>query len=182
MSLPNIITCLRIALVPVFLLLLIYDKYGLALGVFVVAGMTDAIDGAIARMMNQKTELGMFLDPLADKFLVLTAFIALALMDRLPLWLAETVIVRDVVIIAGSLYLYKRGFKEKIKPVLLGKVTTFMLITLLVVALVGVYLNREFDLTEYLVWITGALLITSGIQYLHRGFRIINDKKNNMAG
>ena len=182
MNLPNIITCLRIALVPVFLLLLIYDKYGLALGVFVAAGMTDAIDGAIARMMNQKTELGMFLDPLADKFLVLTAFIALALMDKLPLWLAETVIARDVVIVAGSLYLYKRGLKKKIKPVLLGKVTTFMLITLLVVALVGVYLNREFDLTEYLVWITAALLIISGIQYLFRGFRIMYDKKNNLAG
>jgi cardiolipin synthase len=182
MSLPNIITFLRIALVPVFLLLLIYDNYGMALGVFVVAGMTDAVDGAIARMMNQKTELGMFLDPIADKFLVLTAFIALALMGKLPLWLAETVIVRDVVIVAGSLYLYKRGFKSKIKPVLLGKLTTFMLITLLVVTLVGVYLDREFDLTDYLVWLTAALLITSGIQYLFRGFRMMNDKKDNLAG
>jgi cardiolipin synthase (CMP-forming) len=182
MNLPNIITFLRIALVPVFLLLLIYDNYGAALGVFVVAGMTDAVDGAIARMMDQKTELGMFLDPIADKFLVLTAFIALALMDKLPLWLAETVIVRDVVIVAGSLYLYKRGFKKKIKPVPLGKLTTFMLITLLVVTLAGVYLDREFDLTEYLVWLTALLLITSGIQYLFRGFRMMHDKKNHLAG
>jgi cardiolipin synthase (CMP-forming) len=182
MNLPNIITLLRIMLVPVFLLLLIYDYYGMALGVFIVAGMTDAVDGTIARMMNQQTELGMFLDPIADKFLVLTAFIALALMDKLPLWLAETVIVRDAVIVAGSLYLYKRGFKKKIKPVLLGKLTTFMLITLLVVALVGVYLDREFDVKEYLVWLTAALLITSGIQYLFRGYRIMHDKKNNLAG
>ncbi len=182
MSLPNIITCLRIALVPVFLILLIDGKYGLAVVVFIVAGLTDAIDGAIARMMNKKTELGAFLDPLADKFLVLTAFVALALMGKLPLWLAGMVIIRDAVILAGGFYLYRLGFKEVLRPTPLGKLTTFMLIFLLMVALADVYWGREFALEEYLAGLTAALLIASGIQYLIRGFGIFNGKENNLAG
>ena len=182
MNLPNVITLLRIALVPVFLVFLIQNRYGLAAGVFIIAGLTDAIDGAVARMTNKKTELGALLDPLADKFLVLTAFVALALMGRLPLWLAGAVIIRDAAIIAGCFYFYRRGFRDAIRPTPLGKLTTFMLIFLLMVALAGLYMGREFALTEYLSRLAAALLAASGAQYIIRGFRIIYGKKNNLAG
>ncbi len=182
MNLPNIITLFRIALVPVFLVFLIQSRYGLAVGVFAVAGLTDAIDGAIARLMNKKTALGALLDPLADKFLVLTAFIALALMDRLPLWLAGMVIVRDAAIISGCLYFYRLDFGDALRPTQLGKLTTFVLILLLMTALAGLYMGRRFALTEYLSWLAAALLAASGLQYIIRGFGIIHGKKNNLAG
>ncbi len=182
MNLPNTITLFRIALVPVFLVFLIQSRYGLAVGVFVVAGLTDAIDGAIARLMNKKTTLGALLDPLADKFLVLTAFTALALMGRLPLWLAGMVILRDAAIIAGCFYFYRLGFGGALRPTALGKLTTFVLIVLLLSALAGLYTGRQFALTEYLSGLAAALLAVSGFQYIIRGFGIIHGKKNNLAG
>ncbi len=182
MNLPNIITLLRIALVPVFLAFLIQNRYGLAIGVFIVAGLTDAIDGAIARMMNKKTSLGALLDPLADKLLVLTAFVALALTGRLPLWLAGAVIARDAAIVAGWLYLSRFGSRESLRPTALGKLTTFMLIVLIMAALAGLYTGRGPALTEYLLWPAAMLLAASGLHYIIRGFRIIHGKKDNLAG
>jgi cardiolipin synthase (CMP-forming) len=173
MNLPNAITVLRIVLVPFFVGCLFSGHYGYALFIFVMAGISDALDGAIARMMDQKTDFGVLLDPIADKVLVLAAFISLAVLRKIPLWLAASVIIRDSIILSGSLALYRLGFGGKIKPMLIGKATTFMLLALLVVVLLGVYMGREFAFVEYLIWLTTALVIVSGVQYVIRGFQIV---------
>ena len=98
LNVPNVLTLLRIFAIPIFLILLGDDRYAEALGIFVAAGVTDALDGAIARMTHTKTELGSYLDPAADKLLLLSAFISLALVQQVPRWLTVLVITRDVVV------------------------------------------------------------------------------------
>lgn len=173
MNLPNAITVLRIALVPFFVGCLLKGYPGYALFIFIMAGISDALDGAIARMTGSMTEFGALLDPIADKILVLAAFITLTFLGRIPLWLTAAVIIRDSIILSGSLALYRLGFVGKVRPMLIGKATTFMLLALLVVVLLGVYMGREFAFVEYLIWLTTALVIVSGVQYIIRGFRIV---------
>jgi cardiolipin synthase len=173
MNLPNAITVLRIALVPFFVWCILKGYPGYALFIFIMAGVTDALDGAIARMTDSKSEFGALLDPIADKILVLSAFIVLTLCGRIPLWLTAAVIIRDSIILSGSLALYRLGFGGRLKPKLIGKATTFMLFTLLVVALLGVYMGGELAALRYLSWLAMALVVVSGVQYIIRGFKII---------
>ena len=177
MNIPNALTLLRIALIPVFVSFLIYDKIEFAIVTFIVAGVTDALDGAVARMTNTKTQLGVLLDPLADKMLVLSALIALTILERIPLWLTVAVLGRDLVIVSGSVILYRMGHREKIRPTLIGKLTTFFLLALLVVALIGLYVGGEPALMPWLVWITTALVAVSGAHYLIRGFALLGKKE-----
>src|SRR5436190_17347668 len=107
LTIPNLLTFLRIALIPVFAILLVYHREGWALAVFTVAGVSDGIDGFIARRMNQESELGTIIDPVADKLLMTTAFIMLTIPEMLssgrhlpvPFWVTASVIGRDVLII-----------------------------------------------------------------------------------
>src|SRR3990170_4410241 len=103
MNLPNYITLFRVVLIPFFINLMVYGYYREALAVFVVAGGTDALDGMIARLMKAQTELGAFLDPMADKLLIISAFVTLVLLGKLPVWLVIIVVSRDVIIALGSL-------------------------------------------------------------------------------
>jgi cardiolipin synthase len=177
MNIPNTLTIFRFLLVPVFLVLLLNGYIMQALVTFIMAGVTDALDGAIARTTNTMTELGAILDPLADKALVLTALIALTAMGKISPWLTLIVLVRDVVVVTGSLIIYKRRYKVKVRPVLAGKLATFMLLLLLVLTLLGIFWGREFSLITYLVWVTAALVIISGTQYVMRGIRIAKENK-----
>jgi len=176
-NIPNILTISRVVLIPFFLNFLVYGYTKLALITFVIAGLTDALDGTVARLTGTKSELGATLDPLADKLLALAAFVALTILGRIPLWLTLTVVSRDVIIVSGSLVIYMLGYDLKIRPVLLGKLTTFVQLSLLVVTLVGLYLNRELMLTGYLVWLTLALTVASGLQYIVRGFKIAGHRQ-----
>ena len=105
LNLPNFLTLLRIVAIPIFLIFLTDHRIGMALLVFVLAGITDSLDGAIARLTNSRTTLGAYMDPLADKMLILSAFVAFASMDVVPRWLTVVVISRDVVILVGYLSL-----------------------------------------------------------------------------
>ncbi len=172
MNIPNTLTVFRFLLVPVFLVLLLNGYIMQAIVVFIVAGVTDALDGAVARMTNCMTEIGMIMDPLADKALVLSALIALTAMGRLPLWFTLVVVVRDIIVVSGGFIIYKRRYKMKMRPVLAGKVATFMLLLLLVLTLLGMFWGREFSLIAYLVWMTVVLEIISGVHYVIRGIRI----------
>ncbi len=175
-NLPNVITITRIILIPFFLNFLIYGYTSYALITFVAAGMTDALDGAVARLTGTKSELGATLDPIADKMLAVAAFIALTAMGDIPLWLTLTVIFRDVIIVTGSMVLYLQGHDLKIRPVLTGKAATFLQLTLLSVALLGLYLGRVLAVMDYLVWLTLMFTVASGVQYVLRGFKIANQK------
>src|SRR6056297_586132 len=101
MNFPNALTLLRIFLVPGLLIAIIYDSHGIALSILVLAGLTDVLDGFLARRLNQKTRLGAFLDPLADKLLMTVSFIALAVRGLLPAWLAVLVVSRDFYLSVG---------------------------------------------------------------------------------
>lgn len=181
MNIPNTLTVFRFLLVPVFLVFLLNGLIMQALVTFIMAGITDALDGAIARMTNSMTEIGMIMDPLADKALVLSALIALTAMGILPIWITLVVFVRDIVVVSGGFIIYKRRYKMKMRPVLTGKLATFMLLSLLVLTLLGIYWSREFSFTPFLVWLTMALVVISGVQYVIRGIKISKSGRENAS-
>jgi len=171
LNLPNSLTVARIILIPVFITAVIYKKHQHALFLFILAGMTDLLDGFIARMTNQKTALGRFLDPLADKLLLTSSFILFSFYEWIPLWLTITVISRDFIIVTGWLLLYMITHDVRIEPVLLGKTAiAFQLITL---ALVLLHVNVP-TITmpkDILFAVTAAITAVSGLQYIYKGLR-----------
>ena len=121
MTIPNLITSIRIILVPVFIIYIINDDFYSALVVFILAGLSDGADGLIARLFDQKSKLGAFLDPLADKFLLATAFVILSLRAFIPSWLTVLVISRDVLILVGVLLLTSNYPRATIASLVLGQ-------------------------------------------------------------
>lgn len=181
MNLANRISILRILLVPFFILSLIYytpDKdilRWLALLIFSLAVVTDAVDGYVARIFGQKTTLGTFLDPLADKFLLISAFICLTLIDffpahiKLPPWVLIIVISRDVIIILGTILIYIITQQIEIIPSRLGKVATFFqMITIISLLL-------QFKHSDLIWSVTMFFTIISGINYIRRGSKLFNN-------
>ena len=177
MNIPNFLSLLRIILVPVIVIFLIQESYAKALVVFVVAGLTDALDGAVARMFNKQTELGSYLDPLADKILLSTSFIALAIFSLIPSWLAVIVISRDFIILLGIATLSMMSVTYEIKPVFVSKVTTILQIATVFFALI--MKANAFDIVSYnlimiLSWLTASFTIISGLIYIIKGIKFIN--------
>ena len=174
LNLPNFLTLLRIVAIPVFLILLTDGRMGAALLVFVGAGVTDALDGAIARMTNSRTTLGAYMDPLADKMLILSAFVAFAFMDAVPRWLTVVVISRDVVILAGYLMLFLLTQRMmEIRPSVASKLATFFHLLTLSCVLVELYRAGVLPATLFraLFLTTGIVTAASGFQYMFRGLR-----------
>src|SRR5207248_8273760 len=121
MNLPNSLTILRILLVPLFVGFLLYDRYDYSLGVLLLAGLTDGLDGTIARVANQRTKLGAILDPLADKLLLTSGFITLSALHLVPLWVVILVVSRDVILLAGALLSRFAESSVDMAPTLIGK-------------------------------------------------------------
>ena len=121
MNIPNSLTILRILLIPCYIGLLIYGRFDQALIVLLVAGLTDALDGAIARMKNQHTRLGAVLDPLADKLLLTSGFITLSLIHLIPLWVTILVVSRDVILMLGTAVAHFTDYSRGSYPHLLGQ-------------------------------------------------------------
>lgn len=171
MNLPNSLTVLRILLIPFFVGFLIYGHYGWALGTLLVAGVTDVLDGVIARMANQRTKLGAYLDPLADKLLLTSAFVTLSILHFVPGWVAIVVLSRDLVIVAGTLLLHVTETPIEVVPTTLGKGTTLTQLTYLVLALVLISLQKDIRQLMPLLGLMLALTVASGLQYVYRGIR-----------
>jgi cardiolipin synthase (CMP-forming) len=173
MTLANRITILRILLVPLFIALILYSKEMLAFFVFLIAAVSDMLDGYIARITKQKTELGKILDPIADKILVLSAFICLSVIHspmNFPRYVPIIIISRDAIIVLGIFLIYFLKGNIKINPTLLGKSTTFFqMITIVSVLL-------KFDFSPYLWNLAVIFTILSGINYVMIGMRLLNDK------
>jgi len=177
MNIPNFLSLLRIILVPVIVIFLIQGLYAKALIVFVVAGLTDALDGALARLLNKQTELGSFLDPLADKILLSTSFISLAIFGLIPSWLAVIVISRDFIILLGLLILSMMSVTYEIKPVFVSKVTTTLQIATVFFALLlktVTYDIISYDWIVILSWLTASFTVFSGLIYIIKGIKFIN--------
>jgi len=170
-NLPNSLTVVRIILIPVFITAVIYKMHLPALFLFMLAALTDLFDGFIARMTDQKTELGRFLDPLADKLLLTSSFILFSFYEWIPLWLTITVISRDLIVVIGWLLLYMITHDVRIEPVLLGKTAiAFQLITIALV-LMNVNIPAFRPPKDILFAATAALTAISGLQYIYKGLR-----------
>ena len=171
-NIPNLLTIFRILLVPVFVILIINYELKTALLVFILAAVTDGLDGLIARVFNQKTKLGAYLDPVADKLLLASAYITLAVKDILPNWLTVIVVSRDVIILIGIVVLVVMGKPVEIKPSLVSKTTTALQI--LTVIFVIMELNMPSIITSSLIPLTAVFTIASGICYIYRGVGMLN--------
>ncbi len=166
-TVPNQITFLRFVLLPIFLICLFYQRYGWALVLLVTGAATDALDGLLARWLNQKSELGTFLDPLADKFMLSGAFLVLAFRGVLGWWLTILVLARDVIILAtGALILLVVG-PRTFPPSLVGKLTTMLQILLVLeVISAATFPVPWLRATQRgLVYAVAAATIVSGVHY-----------------
>lgn len=169
--LPNAISIVRLLLVPPVLALILVGNYGWALALFMTAGISDGLDGFLAKRYGWTSELGGILDPLADKLLLVTTVLALTARDLLPLWLTVAVVLRDVIIVSGALA-YRTLFGHlHAAPTLVSKLNTLVLIVL-VVAVLAVH-GFRFPLTLWpLFALSFALALVSGVGYvLHWGRR-----------
>jgi cardiolipin synthase len=177
MNLPNILTLTRVLLIPVFVICIINKYFEWAFFTFAIAGITDGIDGLLARITHQRTELGAYLDPIADKLLLSAAFISLAIIEFIPSWLVVIVITRDVIILVGFLVMWLTNYHPEINPSLLSKMTTaFQIITILLVLMIG-YSSTFQQLSVIAIYATAILTILSGFHYIYTGTRILNGKK-----
>ncbi|HMK50131.1 MAG TPA: CDP-diacylglycerol--glycerol-3-phosphate 3-phosphatidyltransferase [Thermodesulfovibrionales bacterium] len=172
LNIPNTLTMARILIIPVFITSIVYKRYNYALYLFVFAALTDLLDGLFARMTNQKTSLGTFLDPLADKFLLVTSFIVLTIYGWIPKWLTITVISRDIIVVTGWLILYLSAGISKIDPSVLGKTTIW--IQSMLIAYILLEINFLFlpEVHRVLFFLTAAITIVSGLQYVFKGLNL----------
>jgi cardiolipin synthase len=156
----------------VFITAVLYQKQRQALALFVIAALTDLLDGYIARVTNQKTALGQFLDPLADKFLLVSSFILFSVQGWIPLWLTITVISRDLIVVIGWFLLYLLTHSVTIEPVLLGKTAIALQLITLTLVLLSINLSSIIPYQEILFIVTAAITGISGIQYIYKGLRL----------
>jgi cardiolipin synthase len=167
--LPNALTILRLLLVPPLAVLLLRGEYEAALWVAAIAGLTDALDGALARLFGWQSWLGGVLDPLADKLLLVTGYACLWWQDVIPDWLAALVALRDVVIVVGATVWHRRIARLQPAPSLLGKLTTFLQLVFLLACLVHLGSRAEFGaVLPALALLTAALTLLSGLDYVWR--------------
>ncbi|MBW1612506.1 MAG: CDP-alcohol phosphatidyltransferase family protein [Deltaproteobacteria bacterium] len=181
MTIPNLITILRVLLVPIFVIYIINDRTLGSLIIFVIASISDALDGFIARVFHRKSDLGAYLDPLADKILLVTVYTTLAILKMTPPWLAVLIISRDVIILLGVLVLYLNRHPVKVHPSLLSKSTTCLQVATILMILSNSYLNLE-PIKIYTFWLTAGFTIASGLQYIRIGLVILTQgEKTNFA-
>lgn len=172
MTVPNLLTLTRILLTPLLLWFLVNHKMTQAFLVFFVAGLTDVLDGLIARRFHQKSRFGAILDPLADKFLLVSSFLMLGRLGLLPLWLVVIVVLRDVVIVSGTGALFCLRLPVEIQPTLLGKLTTLTQL-LTVLSALGSSLMAVAPWDKVLVAITALCSLASGAQYVKKGLAVM---------
>ena len=175
----NQLTILRMLFIPCFVLLLIYGHPKAATVLFLIAAVTDGLDGLIARKLQQKTVLGSFLDPMADKLLMTAAFITLTipslpLILHIPTWLTIWTISRDLLIAVSVLIIHLQTQHSNFPPSLLGKCTTAVqLLTVGVCMLANFYSELALAVFPYVAYTTLALTIVSGLHYAYRSVKII---------
>lgn len=166
-TLPNIITMARLCAVPAAVWLILQHRLDIAFLVFAAAGISDAIDGWLARVRNARSALGAILDPVADKTLLVSVYVTLAAIGALPDWLAILVVFRDAVIVGGYLVLWLAGLRLHIQPLLISKVNTAAQIAGagLPLGLLGFQLSAP-GLLDAMVWVVAVTTLVSGAAYV----------------
>jgi len=166
-TVPNQITLLRLGFLPIFLILISYEHYRWALAVLVVAGLSDGIDGLLARKLNQRSSLGAYLDPIADKLLLSSSFVILAFKKEIAWWLTIIVLSRDVLILVVAVVIILIWGYRPFPPSLLGKMTTFFQIVLVFTVVLGAAYPYPLlaSIKQILIYLVAALATVSAFQY-----------------
>jgi cardiolipin synthase (CMP-forming) len=175
----NQLTLLRVVLVPFFVILVVYGYLGWALVVFLVAGLTDLFDGLLARTLSRRTSLGAWLDPVADKLLIVTAVAVLTwpglgLVNRLPVWLTILVISRDVAIVLTVAVINLAVGRREFRPSIYGKIATATYIMTCVTIMYFNYLQRTSPIVTFGIYMSAAITLISGFHYVFNITKIIN--------
>ena len=176
MSIPNFLSLFRIILVPITVIFLMDGSFLIALSIFTMAGITDALDGFLARVLSQKTVLGAYLDPIADKALLTSCFVTLSIMGIIPGWLTVIVVSRDFIILLGISILFMASIPFEIRPIFVSKVTTAVqIITIFLVLGFRTLGGDGHPLVAHLLyWLTAGFTTLSGFHYIIRGIKAIN--------
>ena len=175
LTLANRLTILRILMTPAIAILLLYKYMAAALALFLLAGITDGLDGFVARQRGQRSALGLVLDPIADKVLLTSSVVVLTILHELPRWFTIIVVSRDVILIGGALILYMCVGKMSMPPSWLGKTTTVLQIATVLLVMLDNFMPALRAAVLPLAFLTTAFTIGSGLDYVFRGARLLND-------
>ncbi len=174
-TIPNMITIMRLVIVPCVNYAMISGSWDWAFAGFVVAGVSDAVDGFIARQFDRHSKFGAYLDPMADKLLLVSVFIVLGIMSHIPLWMVILVVSRDVLIVCAVLLSTTMGNPMVVKPLMVSKVNTVLQIALLAIVLAQLSFDFRLGLLlSALITVSGLLTITSAAAYLVAWMKHIN--------
>ncbi|PLX99878.1 MAG: CDP-diacylglycerol--glycerol-3-phosphate 3-phosphatidyltransferase [Desulfuromonas sp.] len=182
MNIPNTLSLLRLFLVTPFLLAVIYRAYAVALVLFVLAGVSDFLDGYLARRLGQKSRLGTFLDPMGDKLLTTVAFISLAIEGVVPAWLAVLVVAKDIYIALGSGIAYLAGRVSEFPPTFWGKSSTVLQISTIGIVLLSILTGIGAAFIPLIFLLTGTVTVIAGIHYVWRGLQDFPDDSGQASG
>jgi len=169
-SAPNLLTLARLIFIPFIVIAVLDDHYFWALTLFIVAGITDGLDGLLARLLKQKTLLGQYLDPIADKLLLSTMFLVLSSMHKIPWTVTVLVFSRDIIIVIVCTLLYVTGAMKIFRPSWFGKANTVAQIATVPVVMLHQISDSPWvaGLTRVGIWATVGLTIVSGVHYVLR--------------
>ncbi len=166
-DIPNLLTVARILLVPPIVWLLLQRQYDFALALFFIAGVSDGLDGFLAKKMRWESRLGEMLDPLADKFLLISSYLALAWLALLPVWLVALVLIRDLIIVTGATFYYFRVEKVGAAPTIVSKLNTLLQILLVFLVITGqTFTLQVSDLIQAMVFAVALTTVWSGVDYI----------------
>ena len=174
-NLPNILTVTRILLTPLFVIFLLRDMFVFALVVFTFSAISDGLDGLLARYFDQRTELGAYLDPIADKLLMTASYVSLAVLNMVPSWLAVIVISRDILIALGFAVFTMRRTQVAVRPSLVGKCTTAAQLSTIILILLDTEIQGLLTLITAGWWITATLTTVSGLHYIYFGLNLLQE-------
>jgi len=166
LNIPNMLTLARIVVTPVIVYAILIGKAEMALVLMIAAGITDMIDGAIARYFNQRTTVGAYLDPLADKLMLISAFVTLFIVGKVPLFLFLAVLFRDAIIVVGAVAYEMVTHQLKMEPSLISKATTFMQIVFVVTMLLNMASPVNESWIQGTLWVTFIVTCISGLHYM----------------
>jgi len=165
-NIPNTLTLGRILLTPVIVYFILENQPIQALIFMAIAGLTDMLDGAIAKHFNMQTTVGSYLDPLADKLMLVSTIVCLFYMDEVPLFVFLAVVFRDAIIIGGAALYQLVTHRLRMEPTLLSKATTLVQILYVLIALLHMAYGFEESMMQFVIWLTFAITVASGVQYM----------------
>ena len=182
LTVANLLTIIRFILIPIFVTATYYKDFRWALLIFFVSALTDGLDGLAARALNQKTQLGAILDPMADKLLLVTAFVVLSLprftnTQPIPFWLTATTISRDVFIVLGALVINMVTGFSRFRPSWPGKANTVIQIVTIIFFLAANAFNVFIEYLSFSYHLTFGMAIFSGLHYIFHANQLISDEQ-----